>query len=71
MEKAFIEDIYKIDEIIPGIIEDGESHESIQLAQRLIDFSQKIERFLTKGDHSFLEGPFIPVVPRDDTSESS
>lgn len=70
MEKAFIEDLYKVDEIIPGIIEDGESHEGIQLVQRLIDFSHKIELFLTKGDHSFLEGPFRPVVPRDDISES-
>lgn len=54
MEKAFIEDIYKIDEIIPGIIEDGESHESIQLVQRLIDFSHKIERFLASSDASLL-----------------
>lgn len=66
MEKAFIEDIYKIDEIIPGIIEDGESHESIQLVQRLIDFSHKIERFLASSDASLLAWPFVSIVPQED-----
>lgn len=65
MERAFIEDLYEIDTIIPGIIEDGESHESIQLVQRLIDFSCKIERFLASSDVSLLAWPFIPIVPQE------
>lgn len=54
MEKAFIEDLYQIDILVPAIIDEGENVESISFVERLIDFSCKIERFLANGDYSLL-----------------
>lgn len=54
MEKAFIDDLYEIDIVVPGIIDDGGNEEGIRLVQRLVDFACKIERFIASGDETFL-----------------